>query len=192
MLRCYATMRSCRSPMERRSPSALPWWVKCGSGDARVRTFSSRRRSSALDGTRFYLLGGAEGVADELTAALRERFPGIQIVGTATPLFVWTDELSRGLVERVRESEADVLWLGFRPRNRRCGRFAGMQMSADPSCVWVQPSISCRAANRALRFGCDEWLFRLLSEPRRLLWRYLGGNAVFLFDLLRYRDKAPE
>jgi hypothetical protein len=25
-----------------------------------------------------------------------------------------------------------------------------------------------------------EWLFRLISEPRRLAWRYLIGNTLFI------------
>ena len=32
-----------------------------------------------------------------------------------------------------------------------------------------------------------EWLFRLLSEPRRLWRRYLIGNAVFLWALVKHR-----
>ncbi|MEP6810997.1 MAG: WecB/TagA/CpsF family glycosyltransferase, partial [Chthoniobacterales bacterium] len=27
------------------------------------------------------------------------------------------------------------------------------------------------------------WVFRILSEPRRLLWRYLRYNTLFLFYL---------
>jgi N-acetylglucosaminyldiphosphoundecaprenol N-acetyl-beta-D-mannosaminyltransferase len=34
-----------------------------------------------------------------------------------------------------------------------------------------------------------EWLFRLLLEPRRMAKRYLWGNPVFIFNILRERWK---
>jgi len=34
-----------------------------------------------------------------------------------------------------------------------------------------------------------EWLFRLLLEPRRLLWRYVRTNGTFLFLLAREKLK---
>lgn len=159
--------------------------------------FEQASQRAALDGRRFYLLGGAEGVVDELTAALGERFPGIQIVGTATPPFgVWTDELSRGLVERVRESEADVLWLGVSaPKQEVWALRWHVDVGRPIVCVGAAfDFVSGRKPRAPLwmrRIGA-EWLFRLLSEPRRLLWRYLGGNAMFLCDLVRYRDRAPK
>ena len=159
--------------------------------------FERASQRAALDGTRFYLLGGAEGVVDELTAVLRERFPGIQIVGTATPPFgVWTDELSRGLVEQVQESDADVLWLGVSaPKQELWAVRWHADVGRPIVCVGAAfDFLSGRKPRAPLwmrRIGA-EWLFRLLSEPRRLLWRYLGGNAVFLFDLMRYRDKTPK
>lgn len=36
-----------------------------------------------------------------------------------------------------------------------------------------------------------EWLFRLIMEPRRLWQRYVVGNPVFLWHLLRQRLKNP-
>ena len=32
-----------------------------------------------------------------------------------------------------------------------------------------------------------EWLFRLMQEPKRLGWRYTGGLAIFLAQILRLR-----
>lgn len=46
-----------------------------------------------------------------------------------------------------------------------------------------------RAPKWVRRLGC-EWVFRLLSEPKRLFQRYILGNPIFLFRTLIYRDKS--
>jgi N-acetylglucosaminyldiphosphoundecaprenol N-acetyl-beta-D-mannosaminyltransferase len=47
-----------------------------------------------------------------------------------------------------------------------------------------------RAAPTALRHGGLEWLFRLVTEPRRLWRRYLVTNSRFVWLLLRERENA--
>ncbi|MGF6514163.1 N-acetylglucosaminyldiphosphoundecaprenol N-acetyl-beta-D-mannosaminyltransferase [Pseudomonas sp. BT76 TE3572] len=44
-----------------------------------------------------------------------------------------------------------------------------------------------RAPQWVRRLGC-EWVFRLLSEPKRLFRRYVVGNPMFLLRTLIYRD----
>jgi len=41
-----------------------------------------------------------------------------------------------------------------------------------------------RAPNLVQRLGF-EWLWRVLMEPRRLLWRYLTTNPVAVYAMLR-------
>lgn len=44
-----------------------------------------------------------------------------------------------------------------------------------------------RAPQWMRRLGC-EWVFRLLSEPKRLFHRYVVGNPMFLLRSLVYKD----
>ena len=46
-----------------------------------------------------------------------------------------------------------------------------------------------RAPQWMRRLGC-EWVFRLISEPRRLFTRYVVGNPMFLLRTLVFREKA--
>jgi UDP-N-acetyl-D-mannosaminuronic acid transferase (WecB/TagA/CpsF family) len=39
------------------------------------------------------------------------------------------------------------------------------------------------------RLGC-EWVFRLISEPKRLFTRYVVGNPMFLLRTLIFRERA--
>jgi N-acetylglucosaminyldiphosphoundecaprenol N-acetyl-beta-D-mannosaminyltransferase len=48
----------------------------------------------------------------------------------------------------------------------------------------VVAGVTRRAPVWAQRMGL-EWLFRLLQEPRRMFMRYLVGNSLFIFDVIR-------
>jgi N-acetylglucosaminyldiphosphoundecaprenol N-acetyl-beta-D-mannosaminyltransferase len=158
--------------------------------------FEKAAERAATDGTRFFLLGGGEGVAHQLAQVLARRFPGIRIVGSLTPPFgQWTDAEERQLVRRVQESGADVLWLGVSaPKQEVWASKWRVELARPIVCVGAAFDFLSGRKRRAPRWMRDigaEWVFRLLSEPRRLLWRYVGGNSVYLFDLLRYQRRPP-
>ena len=68
---------------------------------------------AAIDGTSFFLLGGAGGVAEDLAVALKLRHPGLRIAGTLSPPFgEWDEVISRELVAAVVDSGAEIVWLG--------------------------------------------------------------------------------
>ena len=46
-----------------------------------------------------------------------------------------------------------------------------------------------RQAPRWMQRSGLEWLFRLLSEPRRLWRRYLIGNTTFVWGIVRRRPR---
>jgi len=48
-----------------------------------------------------------------------------------------------------------------------------------------------RAPHWVRQLGC-EWVFRLMSEPKRLFMRYVVGNPLFLLRTLRYAKFAVE
>lgn len=147
-------------------------------------------RMAASDGTPMFLLGGDSGVAEELAVRLQEIAPGLQIAGTATPPYgTWSAEDSEALCLRVRESGAKVLWLGVSAPKQETWAVANLDSLGIPVvCVGAAFDFYSGRKPRApkwMRSAGLEWLFRLLSEPGRTWRRYLIGNAVFIWDLLR-------
>ena len=53
------------------------------------------------------------------------------------------------------------------------------QVGPDPPRIGVVASLP-----RALQIAGLEWLFRIVLEPKRLLWRYLSTNPQAIFLLL--------
>ncbi len=151
--------------------------------------FEAAAERAVADGTSFFLLGGGHGVVEELRDALVARHPGLRIVGTATPPFGdWSEDETSSLIEAVRASEADVVWVGVSAPRQEKWAVANIDRLGRPVvCVGAAfDFLSGRKARapRWVRTLGMEWAFRLATEPRRLWRRYLVGNIVFVWDLL--------
>lgn len=148
-------------------------------------------------GFSFFLLGGGPGAVEQLSAALVARHPGLCIAGVATPPFgEWTEQQSRDLVAAIHESGAQIVWLGVSAPKQETWAFRWRREIGRPIvCVGAAFDFLSGRKPRApiwMRRAGLEWLFRLISEPGRLWKRYLAGNAVFLWDLVRFgRKPAP-
>jgi N-acetylglucosaminyldiphosphoundecaprenol N-acetyl-beta-D-mannosaminyltransferase len=152
---------------------------------------------AAQRGVPVFLLGGAEGVAETLAETLAARHRGLVVAGTATPPFgEWSREDNRRLVEAVKSSGARILWLGVSAPKQEIWAYRHVDELGIPIvCVGAAFDFNSGRKARApmwmRRLGL-EWVHRLISEPRRMWKRYLVGNALFVWDVLRYRRKpAP-
>lgn len=151
---------------------------------------------AAEDGTSFFLLGGGPGVAEALAEALAARHTGLCIAGTLAPPFgEWSDAGSQAMCAAIRDSGADVVWLGVSaPKQEIWAHRWRVEVGRPIVCVGAAFDFLSGTKARAPRWMRAigmEWLFRLISEPRRVWRRYLGGNAVFLFDLVRWGRRPP-
>jgi N-acetylglucosaminyldiphosphoundecaprenol N-acetyl-beta-D-mannosaminyltransferase len=140
---------------------------------------------AARKGHRLFLLGGADGVAEEASRRLCKRYPGLKIAGTECPPFRQsTPEEEAALIERIRAAKADILLVAFgQPKGERWIS-RNLERLAVPVSIQVGASLDFAAdrVRRAPRWmqKCGlEWTFRLGLEPRRLFGRYLR-NAWFI------------
>ncbi|MFZ2013538.1 MAG: WecB/TagA/CpsF family glycosyltransferase [Nocardioides sp.] len=139
-----------------------------------------------------YLYGGKPGVAEEMAARLGRATPGFTVVGSESPPFTEiTDEHLAGLVDRVRASGADLLWIGLgTPRQDYLVHLLSAHLSMPIVPVGAAFDFWAGTVKQAPRFlhGTGlEWLYRLATEPRRLWRRYLIGNPRFLLSAWRHR-----
>ncbi len=152
---------------------------------------------AAKQGIRVFFLGGEAGVVKMLAEALCARHPGLKIAGTATPPFgEWSEETNRALVGAVKESGARILFMGVSAPKQEIWAYEHLDELGIPIvCVGAAFDFLSVRKPRAPKWKRKiglEWLFRLITEPRRLWKRYLIGNLVFLWDVIRYgRRPAP-
>ena len=135
-----------------------------------------------------YLLGGSA----ECVARLQERFtranPAVEIVGTHHGYFGAAEEPA--IVEEINRLSPDFIWIGL-----------GTPKQQD----WIHrhKSLIRRGVMFAVGFAFDvnagtkkdapawmqrrglTWLFRAVTEPRRLALRYVRYNSLFLYYLVK-------
>ena len=135
-----------------------------------------------------YFLGASEECLVKLKSFFLGENPAIQVVGSHDGYFKASE--SDAIVEEINRLSPDFLWVGLgtpkqqawihenKARIRRgvilaVGFAFDVNAGTKPDApLWMQ------------RFGLT-WIYRIASEPRRLLGRYLRWNSLFLFYLLR-------
>lgn len=135
--------------------------------------------SAGLDaGWRHFFLGGSPLVNEELIARLSDQYPGLQVAGSAAPPFgAWSVDETRTIVTMINQAKADIVWVALgSPRQELWMAEQRDELNA-PLLIGVGAAFDFLASAKAQaprwlqRMGL-EWLFRLLSEPRRLGRRY--------------------
>jgi N-acetylglucosaminyldiphosphoundecaprenol N-acetyl-beta-D-mannosaminyltransferase len=142
---------------------------------------------AASTGRRFYLYGGRnQGALFQLALNLRQRFPGIKIVGGYSPPHrPLTGEERNVVLGEINSSHADVVWVGIGvPKQEKW--MAEMRENLDaPVLIGVGAAFDFHAglipqAPAYIQDAGLEWAYRLAREPRRLWRRYLRYNPRFL------------
>lgn len=158
-----------------------------------IHDFSAR---AAADGLSFYLLGGDEEVNARCAEVLMELYPGLRIVGRRNGFFEPGDEA--GIVAEINAVKPDVLWVGLgKPKEQVfCAKYRRVIKAG-----WVMQSGGCynyvtghyRRAPVWMQRMNLEWLFRMVDNPRQLLWRYVvtTPHALFLGLLRTPRRQRP-
>lgn len=138
-------------------------------------------------GRRHFFYGGDEGVPEQLAAALSKRYPGLEVAGSYSPPFrALTVEEDEAIVEQINASNADYIWVGLgTPKQdlwiaEHWERLNASVLLAVGAAFDFHTDRVKRAPAWMQRIGM-EWLFRLLSEPRRLGKRYAIANVKFLY-----------
>ena len=142
-------------------------------------------------GGKVMFLGSSDAVLNLIRRRVAEKYPKIE-VDTYSPPYkpVFSDEENEAMISAINHSNPDLLWIG---------------MTAPKQEKWAYTHLDCldvhchigtigavfdffagtvkRAPERWQRVGL-EWLYRLLSEPRRMWRRYFIGNAKFIYYIM--------
>lgn len=138
-------------------------------------------------GWRHYFYGGAPGVAERLVERLSRENPGLQVAGVESPPFrPLTEREEEELVERVQVAAPHLFWVGLgAPKQElwmaeHAGKLPVPVMLGVGAAFDFLAGLKPQAPVWMQRAGL-EWLFRLMSEPKRLWKRYLVNNPRFIW-----------
>jgi N-acetylglucosaminyldiphosphoundecaprenol N-acetyl-beta-D-mannosaminyltransferase len=170
-------------------------WMQRRAGLAASRVAGADLMASVLDrgraaSLRHFLFGSTDALQDELMRGIASSYPGAQIVGRLAP--ARGEEDSDESLEAISSADADVVWaaLGAPKQELWAARHAQALAPALVVVVGAAFDFLSGAKQRAPQWMQDkglEWVYRLASEPRRLSWRYVSTNTLFLVGLARHR-----
>jgi N-acetylglucosaminyldiphosphoundecaprenol N-acetyl-beta-D-mannosaminyltransferase len=152
---------------------------------------------------RHYFYGGAEGVARKLVANLSQTYPGLTVAGLHCPPFSqYSDAQMARVIADINATAPDIIWVGLgAPKqeiwmaNNRAALDASVMVGVGAAFDFL--SGAKPQAPLWMQANGLEWLFRMASEPRRLIPRYASTIPPFIYlailqitGLRRYAAKA--
>ncbi|MEI8012252.1 MAG: WecB/TagA/CpsF family glycosyltransferase [Candidatus Omnitrophota bacterium] len=142
-------------------------------------------------GWRHFFYGGTTEACDRLAAVLIARFPGLDIVGKLSPPYMAkAGHADPDVVRFINAAKPDIIWVGLGAPKQDFWNAINRQALEAPVLIGIGAAFDFIAGTkpRAPRWMGKlglEWLFRLCCEPRRLWRRYLVGNTLFVWLIVK-------
>ena len=136
------------------------------------------------------------GSSEKVLGLIRERaavdYPNIEVVTYSPPYKPeFSDEDNRAIIQAINEANPDLLWIGMTAPKQEKWTYAH----------WMELNIHCHVGTIGAVFDFYagtakraplwwqkhglEWLYRLLKEPKRMWRRYVIGNPLFVWNVIR-------
>jgi N-acetylglucosaminyldiphosphoundecaprenol N-acetyl-beta-D-mannosaminyltransferase len=139
---------------------------------------------------RVMLLGGRPGAAEKMKAMLAKSSPNLTVSTYCPPFgFEKSEETLEATRQAIRDFAPDILFAAFGAPKQEYFMDQHIRPLNVPVVMAVGGSFEMisgmvrRAPHWVQAIGM-EWLFRTILEPRRLLWRYVYTNTVFIWLFL--------
>jgi len=145
-------------------------------------------------GYNLFLLGSKKGVGDKAIEKLLLKNPKLK-VQNHHGYFNKTNQENEIVIEKINSFNTDILVVGFgMPIQERWildnikKINAKVYLNGGAYLDWVS-GLNKQAPSWVTNLGF-EWFYRLLKEPKRLFKRYVFGNPLFIFRVIRERVKG--
>lgn len=144
---------------------------------------------------RIFLLGGTDGVPEKATENINSKIGREIVVGAYSPPFGFEHDAQEcfNIIETITRSGATVLAIGVgAPKQEKWIHKYKDYLTSIQIFMAVGATINFEAGavKRAPKWmsRCGlEWLYRLLTEPRRLWKRYLVDDLPFLWLIIKQK-----
>jgi N-acetylglucosaminyldiphosphoundecaprenol N-acetyl-beta-D-mannosaminyltransferase len=153
--------------------------------------------ADAHGGVRVFLLGAGPGVAERAAKRIVARWPAVEVVGTYSPPFGFEHNAAENaaILERITACRPDVVIVGLGAPKQELWVHANRPELNASVALCVGATIDFLAGNKRRaprwmqKFGL-EWFHRAITEPRRLLWRYI--HDAWHFPRIVWREWCRE
>jgi N-acetylglucosaminyldiphosphoundecaprenol N-acetyl-beta-D-mannosaminyltransferase len=145
---------------------------------------------SVKKGYKHYFYGANQDTLNKLQERLKEEYSGLIINGSLSPPFrQLTEEEDNKIVEKINQSNSDIVWVGLGSPKQDLWMYEHRGRINAPVMIGVGAAFDFLAGTKPqapiwVRNSGFEWLFRLVTEPKRLWRRYLVDCPLFIVYVL--------
>lgn len=153
-------------------------------------TFEMERLNSI--GGKCFFMGSSEKVLKLIKEKAKTVYPNIQIETYSPPYKpIFTEEENTAIINAINEANPDLLWIGMTAPKQEKWTYSH----------WNELNIHCHVGTIGAVFDFFagtmqrapvwwqehslEWLYRLLKEPKRMWRRYIIGNTLFIYNIMK-------
>lgn len=137
-------------------------------------------------------MGSSQKVLDLIVKRTAEVYPHLKIVTYSPPYKPeFSEEDNKAIVEAINAADPDLLWIGMTaPKQEKWtySHWNELNIHCHVGTIGAVFDFFAGTVERApmwwQRHGL-EWLYRLLKEPKRMWRRYIIGNTLFLWNMLK-------
>lgn len=154
---------------------------------------------AAQRGYKIFLLGAAEGIANKAAENLREKYPGLNIVGTYSPSYGFENKPEEiiKIIRVINESQPHILAVGLGAPKQEKFIYKFKNQLKVPVSLAIGASIDFEAGNvkRApewMQKSGLEWFYRFVKEPRRMYKRYFKDDLKIFKLYLKYNKSSKK
>ena len=137
-------------------------------------------------------MGSSQKVLDLIVKRAAEVYPHLKVVTYSPPYKPeFSDEDNKAIIDAINAVNPDLLWIGMTaPKQEKWtySHWNELNIHCHVGTIGAVFDFFAGTVERApmwwQRHGL-EWLYRLLKEPKRMWRRYIIGNALFLWNMLK-------
>lgn len=142
-------------------------------------------------GGKVMFLGSSDAVLKLIRQRVAEKYPKIE-VDTYSPPYKpeFSDEDNEAMISAINHSNPDLLWIGMTAPKQEKWAYKHLDRLEVHCHIGTIGAVfdffagTVKRAPECWQKAGMEWLYRLLSEPRRMWRRYFIGNAKFLYYMM--------
>lgn len=153
---------------------------------------SEELRTKSEESKIVMFMGSSQKVLDLIVKRAAEVYPHLKVVTYSPPYKTeFSDEDNKAIIDAINAANPDLLWIGMTAPKQEKWTYSH----------WKELNILCHVGSIGAVFDFFagtmkrapmwwqehglEWLYRLLKEPKRMWRRYIIGNALFLWNMVK-------
>jgi len=143
-------------------------------------------------GGRVMFMGSSEKVLTLIREKAKVDYPQLDVVTYSPPYKPeFSDDDNKAIIDAINKANPDLLWIGMTAPKQEKWAYAHwneLNIHCHVGTIGAVFDFYAGTAQRAPQWWQEhslEWLYRLMKEPKRMWRRYVIGNPLFVWNIMK-------